>query len=514
MRARLFFRRALDGSGRAGRVSLAAAAFLLLGGVGLRADIQDPNAPHAKGAKQQRRELPANGVPVAESIDQGASVEIVLRARGQLGKWVDFSVHSQPEHGTLDGPPRQLSRTAAAVIYTHRADDGPGQDTFSYSVQAAGSAVSAPVEVKITIRDTPPTLVATPAELDFGAVKVGDTSGADLTLENRGGGEAIGRLSLPPPWVVEGSADYRLGRGQRQTFHILFGPKSGRSFSETMGVVAESGAPTHLLGTGLGAPGELEALENGALATRVTVFGPSSGIGGIGGTGPGSGPNPGLAVRVTPAPVTVAEAAPPRLGSSAKPAGADPMEGMQAPEDDTVGPANTTPLDSSGYINLNDTGVKQFRLRHATRSTLDVSWKPLVPAPKLYRVELRYLAADDDGTKLRIDWRPYAQVDIRTGMDICLATVRGLPAGARQTLRVVAIDATGHVAGGSATLQATTLPPLDFWRITPLRILVAALLLCVGLIIRRRWEERQILREIDESRAAARAASANYILRP
>jgi hypothetical protein len=512
MRARLFFGRAATKSGRAGRIICAAAALILLGLTQARADIQDPNAPHAKGARQQRREVPANGVPISVTIEQGASVEIVLRARGQLGKWMDFSIHSQPEHGVLEGPLHQLSRNTAAVTYTHRADDGPGQDTFSYSVQAAGSAVSAPALVKIFVNDTPPALVATPAELDFGAVKVGDTSGADLVLENRGGGEAIGRLNLPSPWIVDGPADYRLGRGERQSFHVLFGPKSGRSFSETIFVAAGSGAPAHLLGTGLGAPGEPDASgSNGAIATRVATLGPASGIGGIDGAGgaAGIGPDGGLAVKVTPA--AAAEAPPPRLGVSGKAAAADPMQGMPAPGDDTVGPAPSAPLDSSGFINLADTGVKQFKLRRATRSTLDVSWKPLAPIPKLYRIELRYLAADNDG-KLRIDWRPYAQVDIRTSKDLCLATVRRLPAGARQTLRVVAMDAMGRVAGGSATLQAATLPASDFWRVTPLRILIAALLLCLGLVVRRRWEERQMWREVEESRAA-RAASSDYSLR-
>jgi hypothetical protein len=74
------------------------------------------------------------------------------------------------------------------------------------------------------------------------------------------------------------------------------------------------------------------------------------------------------------------------------------------------------------------------------------------------------------------------------------------------------MDAMGRVAGGSATLQAATLPASDFWRVTPLRILIAALLLCLGLVVRRRWEERQMWREVEESRAA-RAASSDYSLR-
>jgi hypothetical protein len=424
------------------------------GAPGLRADIQEPNSAHAKGARQQRRPQPASGVPQSETIDQGATVEITLRSRGQIGKWIDFFIRTEPVHGSLSGPPRQVTHDTAVVTYVHHAEDGPGTDAFTYSVQAAGSAVSAPIPVTIVIRDTAPVLVATPAELDFGAVRVGDTSGADLVLENQGGGEAVGRLSLPPPWTVDGSADYRLARGERQSFHIVFGPRSGRSFSETLALFSDSGAPTHLLGTGLGPPGEPDALASAGGATRAEAAAPSDG--GSAANGPEV-----AAVASSSGPVT----APPQLGARKGAGGADSL-------------------------------VK------AGRSTLDISWKPLAPKPRSYRVELRYLAIDAQN-KLRIDWRPYAQVDIHVGKDLCTATVRRLPPGTRQTLRVVAIDFSGRIAGGSATLQAATLPAANFWRVTPLRVLVALLLLCGALALRRRWEVRQMLREIDESRAAS-----------
>jgi hypothetical protein len=202
--------------------------------------------------------------------------------------------------------------------------------------------------------------------------------------------------------------------------------------------------------------------------------------------------------------------APPQLGARRGAGGADslsgnstdPLQGMQAPADDTTAGPASVPLDNSGYITLYDSGVKQIKLVKAGRSTLDISWKPLAPKPRSYRVELRYLAIDAQN-KLRIDWRPYAQVDIHVGKDLCTATVRRLPPGTRQTLRVVAIDFSGRIAGGSATLQAATLPAANFWRVTPLRVLVALLLLCGALALRRRWEVRQMLREIDESRAAS-----------
>jgi hypothetical protein len=505
-------RRDFFGSGLLRRGGWLALFSLLWSAPILRADIQDTTGAHAKGAKLQRREKPASGVTDNVSIDQGGTVEITLRARGQVGKWVDFLIRTQPAHGSLAGEPRQITRDSAEITYVHRAEDGPGTDAFTYSVQAAGSAVSAPTTVTIEIRDTAPALVANPAELDFGAVKVGDSSGADLVLQNEGGGEAVGKLFLPPPWMVDGAPDYRLRRGERQSFHILFVPGVGRSFSETIPLVTDAGAPVHLLGTGLGQPGQpsqADPVVSSGVARRTNDSAASvasSADLAMAEAAVTAAANSSAAAAAPP------PAAPPRLVRAGQGASADPMRAMQPAADDTASTQTpSVPLDSAGYITLYDTGVKQIKLRRAGRTTLDISWKPMVPAPKSYRVELRYLALDAQG-KLRIDWRPYAQADIHVEQDLCTAVVRGLPPQTRQTLRVVALDFSARVQGASATLQASTLPEPNFWRVTPLRVLVALLLLCLGLAIRRRWEERQILREIDESRAA-RTASSNYTYR-
>jgi hypothetical protein len=467
-----------------------------------RADIQEPTSSHGGGAREQRREKPAGGVPQTADVNLGGTAEITLRAHGQNGKWINFFIRSQPEHGSLTGPPIQLTRTTASVTYVHHAQDGPGTDSFTFSVQAAGSEVSAPVTVTVNVRDTPPSLVVTPSELDFGAVKVGDTSGVDLVLENQGGGEAVGTLSPPPPWTVDGPAEYKLARGQSQSFHLLFIPRFGHSYSETL-LLPAGGSQAHLVGTGLGGPAGPDPFVS-TLAS--TLPADASADAGANGAGSGAGA-PGGAAEMAPAPTpapAAPEAPPPRLANQGS--SADPMKGMQSPLDDTgtaTGQAASAPLDTFGYITPYDTGVKELKLRSAGRTTLDISWKPMTPSPRIYRVELRYLTVDSND-KLRIDWRPYAQVDMRLSKDLCIATVRGLPSQTRETLRVVAIDFSGRVAGASATLQAFTLSPSSFWRITPLRVLFALLLLCFGLAWRRRWEERQILREIDESRAASR----------
>ena len=503
MPARLFSRVNFPGAIRSRSACWLLLSALLWTAPRTRGDIQDPNTAHGPGAREQRREQPPIAISRNASIEQGASAQFTLQSRGQIGKWIDFFIRTQPEHGTLEGL-RQLTRDTATITYVHRAADGPGTDTFTYVVHAQGAAYSAPATVKIEVRDAPPAIVATPAELDFGAVKVGDNSGADIVLQNAGGGEAVGHLNVPPPWIVAGSSEYRLTRGQTQSFHILFYPRFGRSYSETLPLITDAGTQTHLLGVGLGPPAELDLSTAASVAVRANAANHSAagaGVSGgaVGGAGGAIASAAGAFASASPAKLAPADSS--GAGAGTGEAGLNPLQAAQM-ADEAASAASPVALDNSGYVTPYDSGIKQIKLRARGRSTLEVSWKPIKPSPRFYRIELRYLTLDSEG-KLRIDWRPYAQVDIQMGKDLCTAAVHGLPAGTRQTLRVVAVDFSGRLAGGSATLQATTTAASTFWQVTLFKVLMASLLLCLGLLLRKRWEERRLLRDLAESRAAS-----------
>ena len=102
----------------------------------------------------------------------------------------------------------------------------------------------------------PPVLAITPAELDFGLVKAGESAQAEFTLENQGGSEASGRVEPPAPFAVDGPAEYRLARGARRTFRIVFRPTTDQVFNEALHFQFETGGGVGLVGTGLAAPGE------------------------------------------------------------------------------------------------------------------------------------------------------------------------------------------------------------------------------------------------------------------
>ena len=134
------------------------------------------------------------------------------------------------------------------------------------------------------------------------------------------------------------------------------------------------------------------------------------------------------------------------------------------------------------------------------RSTVDLAWRPPAPRPANYRVEVRYILVDDD--QARVDWRPYAQVEVNAGRDRVTAHVRGLPSGGLQMLRIVAVDGAGRLAAPSPMVTVMMGQPSTWWRPTLLKVLILLLAVCLGLVARRKWEERQMLAEIDESRRA------------
>ena len=229
-------------------------ALALLSGPAARGDIQKSSKAASQAEHARRQEPPPpSAVAGKASVNLDGSVEIVLQAHGGESQEVDFLIRQPPAHGTLAGPPRQLTRNTAAVTYVHRAGDGARDDVFTFAVQVLGGRVSASEPVVIGVADSAPELVAAPAELDFGAVNAGDTTRAEITLENRGGGLTAGELVPPAPWEVEGSPSYRLARGERRTFPLVFRPVQNGSFAETVRLPGQGGGRgVHLIGIGLG----------------------------------------------------------------------------------------------------------------------------------------------------------------------------------------------------------------------------------------------------------------------
>ena len=483
-------RRSVFSTGHARRL-LAGLAALVLAAPGLRADIQQPPRAHAPGERrlQRRANAPAAGLPGDAQVAQGGSVPIILHASGQEGKSIDFQIRVPPAHGTLSGAPVRLARDRVSVLYVQNPGDDVTDDEFTFSVQAPGSELSAPETVHVRIMPAPAVLVASPLELDFGAVKAGDTARGELTLENRGGSEANGQVNPPTPWFVDGSPDYHLARGASQTFQLVFRPKDEQVFADMLHFNGESAdGGVRLVGTGLVEPGKSNVTHLAGATTGNPPDAAASGNGAL---------TVSPVVSVSPAP----SAPPAPTPATASVAARDPLAAVTTGGSNEKGVAGYDPtfgLTDRTQVPLNEAAVKQVSVRGVSASTVDLAWKPPTPRPASYRVEIRYVTVEDD--KIQVEWRPYALVEVNAGKDEVTAHLRGLPSTLLQMIRVVAVDSAGRLASPSPMYTVQMKTPSTRWNVTPLKVLIALLILCGGLAVRKRWEDQQILREIDESR--------------
>lgn len=172
---------------------------------------------------------PPMAVPQNVSMYRGTKIEIPLEAAGRTPTPIKFLIRDKPASGTLSQI-QVTGRATASIIYTHNDKAGTGTDSFTYAVQAMDSPVSARGRVQISVTEAPASLsVATQKE--FGRLMIGKVGEQTLTMQNSGGNILAGKLQVPPPWRIIGSADYSLGRGQTKKITLEFAPTEEREYS-------------------------------------------------------------------------------------------------------------------------------------------------------------------------------------------------------------------------------------------------------------------------------------------
>lgn len=191
--------------------------------------------------------LPPEPRPASATVKRGESVRILLRIYGAAHQPIRFRVKSPPAAGVVSEP-EKVGGDAAAVVYKHSGKAEPERDRFTFVVQSE-AGVSAPAPVDVTITDDPP-ILAVPDALEFGNVTPGTASERRITLENRGGGTAQGRLETGGGWSVRGPDEYRMERGETQQFTIVFTPKEEREYRAEIRYTGDMDRVTLLHGFG------------------------------------------------------------------------------------------------------------------------------------------------------------------------------------------------------------------------------------------------------------------------
>lgn len=360
-------------------------------------------------------EAPPTATTRSVEVADGGRIDIRLGTTGSpAGKTLDIQIRLRPSKGRLDPVQVSIAGDGGTVAYTHNSSLGAGYDTFTYTVQRAGGPVSPPATVSVRIVESPSFLAVAMTQLDFGAVNPGDVGARQsLVLVNLGGGVCEGWVAPPPPWRVEGSQSFRLRRGDRQSFALVFQPSAAGTFTGELRFGTGANQAVRLSGIGL-APAPSGPPGNPAVSPL------------------NSGPEN---VQTQPTP-TPAEAIP-----RDEEADADGWPG---------GPANSAewfPREPGG-----ESPIAQVVALAATDENVLLRWPAPTPGPAAYRVETRRTVAT--AQRLEVSWVPVpASLESQPDDGVILARIGPLGGGRTYCLRVVALNDAGQMRGYSAGID-------------------------------------------------------------
>ena len=180
---------------------------------------------------------------------EGSTIQIPLRSSTRSSEQLKFLIRRGPSLGTLSEI-EVTDRTNASVTYTHRSASGPGEDEFTYAIQAPDRPVSVASRVRISV-ETPPAVIVADRALEFGDVAIGTVVKKTARLKNTGGSAANIRLEATKPWSIEGKDSLLLPPGESGTFEVAFRPTDAIQYTTN---IAYAGDPARqgLQVTGMG----------------------------------------------------------------------------------------------------------------------------------------------------------------------------------------------------------------------------------------------------------------------
>ncbi len=197
--------------------------FLLIGGIILLSGLC------FAGEQKSLSIRPSFARNASATVSSGDDVNISLNAIPSFGNQMIFQIQNPPLHGTLSGL-RTTSDHTAAVTYRHDGSKAPLTDEFTFRAQGTGQSMSESAYCTISIIPRPALINYDPPSLDFGALMISTKKQQNVTIVNRGGVTAEGRLILPQGFTAPLGDRYRLGEGESNTIVIEFDPMEERAY--------------------------------------------------------------------------------------------------------------------------------------------------------------------------------------------------------------------------------------------------------------------------------------------
>ena len=142
-------------------------------------------------------------------------------------------------------------------------------------------------------------------------------------------------------------------------------------------------------------------------------------------------------------------------------------------------------------LRVNLTPAPGVKLRDVTAKGATMEWPAGLTKASQFRVERRNVILDSN-RQLAVRWTPLPGVVIRHEGASRIATITGLQPATAYGLRVVALTDAAKASIPLFTQYFSTRVQPSFWpKITPVRVLLVALLVCVAFVLRQRRAARR-----------------------
>ena len=142
-------------------------------------------------------------------------------------------------------------------------------------------------------------------------------------------------------------------------------------------------------------------------------------------------------------------------------------------------------------LRVNLTPAPGVKLRDVTAKGATMEWPAGLTKASQFRVERRNVILDSN-RQLAVRWTPLPGVVIRHEGANRIATITGLQPATAYGLRVVALTDAAKASIPLFTQYFSTPVQPSFWpKITPVRVLLVALLVCVAFVLRQRRAARR-----------------------
>jgi PKD repeat protein len=191
----------------------------------------------------------------------GAFVPLAgFTANPTSGSWPLTVIFSDTSSGTITnrfwdfGDGSQTNTQSSTVTRNY---SGPGVYNVSLTVSGPVGSSTVVASGYIVVTNLPPMLVATPANLDFGPLIIGQSRTQVFAVYDPGQLVLNGSLAVAPPFSVAGGTPFSVPLGQTGLVQVVFSPIQPGTFSGNAVFTSNGGNATNgLSGTGL-APSQI-----------------------------------------------------------------------------------------------------------------------------------------------------------------------------------------------------------------------------------------------------------------